>query len=119
MPKTEVLSLFLIKTWDTALSARQAGAQTFLRHVSSEADSEDCPGVSMGHANPLSLFFKNMVFIKRASISREAWFGRRREGWVGKEAEKQTESCLMSFQTTPLFMSLLKSASFYKTAFGE
>lgn len=76
MPKTEVRSLFLIKMWDRAHSARQAGPQPFIRHESSEADTEDCPGISTGHANffLFFFFFLNMVFIKKASISREVWY---------------------------------------------
>lgn len=89
MPKTEVLSLFLIKMWDRALSARQAGPQTFIRHVSSEADIQDCPGISVGHAN-FFFFFLNMVFIKKASISREVWLGwEAGGGWVGRQAGKE------------------------------
>ena len=91
MPKTEVLSLFLIKTWDTALSARQAGVQTFLRHVSSEADSEDCPGVSMGHANPLSLSFLKIWFSlrERVFLERRGSGGGGRAGWGRRQRNKR------------------------------
>ena len=41
--------------------------------MSSEAGSKDCPGVSAGQADGF-FFFLNMVFIKKASISREVWF---------------------------------------------
>ena len=40
--------------------------------MSSEAGIKDCPGVSAGQAE--GFFFLNMVFIKKASISREVWF---------------------------------------------
>lgn len=114
MPKTEVLSLFLIKMWDRALSARRAGAQTFIRHVSSEADSKGCPGVSEGQAKRFFFFFfLNMVFIKKASISGEVWFSSE----AGKEAGRK-KGCLLGFETT-LIYTAAECALSYKLAFGE
>lgn len=57
--------------------------------MSSEADIKDCPGVSVGHAHSF-FFFLNVVFIKKASISREVWLGwEAGEGWVGRQAGKE------------------------------
>lgn len=64
-----------------------------------------------------------MVFIKKASISREVWLSLEAGGGLGRkgggDTSEETKNWLMGFQTTLLFMLLLKYALSYKMAFGE
>lgn len=75
MPKTEGFVPLSHKDVGQISEAQtRAGSQTFIRHVSSEADIKDCAGISTGHAHAGKKMLKNMVFIKKVSIFREVWF---------------------------------------------
>lgn len=52
MPKTEGFVPLSHKDVGQISEAQtRAGSQTFIRHVSSEADIKDCAGISTGHAH--------------------------------------------------------------------